>query len=274
MKISLCNEVIREMEFSAQCDFARKLGYEGLELAPFTLGETPHLLTTTERARLRQAAGNAGIEITSLHWLLVAPKGLSITSPDATVRQRTMEVMRRLVDLCADLGGTALVHGSPMQRNIAEGVAVRDAWGWASEIFAAAAEAAQQAGLTYCIEPLSPNQTNFVNSVAEAVEIVNAIKSPGLRTMIDCCSAGASEELTLPKLIDRWMPTGLIAHFHVNDPNRQGPGQGSLEFRPILAALKSHNYAGIVGIEPFDYVPDGPASAARAIGYLKGLMAG
>lgn len=122
MKISLCNEVIRELEFGAQCEFARKLGYDGLELAPFTLGENPHLLSSADRAALRRAAESAGIQITSLHWLLVTPKGLSITSPNASVRKQTTEVMCRLVDLCADLGGIALVHGSPAQRNLADGV--------------------------------------------------------------------------------------------------------------------------------------------------------
>ena len=110
MKIGLCNEVIREMNFSAQCDFARKLGYDGLELAPFTLDENPHKLTPGRRAELRSAIADTGIPITGLHWLLVAPKGLSINSPDAAVRHKTVEVMRGLIELCSDLGGKILVQ--------------------------------------------------------------------------------------------------------------------------------------------------------------------
>src|SRR5262245_58199691 len=120
LRFVLCNEVIRGLEFSAQCDFAQKAGYEGLELAPFTLGENPHLSGTAERQRLRRAASEAGIKITSLHWLLVAPKGLSITTADEAVRRQTIEVMRRLVGLCADLGGKTMVHGSPQQRSVGE----------------------------------------------------------------------------------------------------------------------------------------------------------
>ncbi len=105
MRIALCNEVIGELGVTAQCEFAAALGYDGLEVAPFTLGG--------ERKRLREVAGNAGIEIVGLHWLLVTPPGLSITSPDDTVRARTVDIMRRLVDLCADLGGRIMVHGSP-----------------------------------------------------------------------------------------------------------------------------------------------------------------
>ena len=76
----------------------------------------------------------------------------------------------------------------------------------------------------------------------------------------------------------RWMPGGHIAHVQVNDPNRRGPGQGAMAFAPILAALRrmmaAGHYRGIVAVEPFDYVPDGIASAARAIGYLKGVLEG
>ena len=272
LRFSLCNEVIRDLEFSAQCAFAQKTGYEGLEVAPFTLAENPHLIGTAERQQLRRAASDAGIEITSLHWLLVAPKGLSITTSDPAVRKQTIEVMRRLVGLCADLGSKALVHGSPQQRNVGQGEERQEAWKRASECFAAAAAEAQLAGVLYCIEPLSTRDTNLINSVAEAFECLKDINNPALQTMIDCCAAGSSEELPIPDLIDRWMPQGIIAHFHVNDPNRRGPGQGDLAFAPILAALNRHKYTGIVGVEPFEYVPDGPSSAARAIGYLRGAL--
>jgi len=272
LRFALCNEVIRDLEFSAQCDFAQKAGYEGLEVAPFTLAENPHLIGTAERRQLRRAASDAGIEITSLHWLLVTPKGLSITTADTAVRKQTIEVMRRLVGLCSDLGGKALVHGSPLQRNVGQNDDRQEAWKRACESFAAAATEAQSASVVYCIEPLSTRDTNFINSVAEASEFLKSTNNPALQTMIDCSAACSSEDLPIPELIDRWMPQGIIAHFHVNDPNRKGPGQGDLAFAPILAALKRHKYSGVVGVEPFDYVPDGPSSAARAIGYLRGVL--
>jgi D-psicose/D-tagatose/L-ribulose 3-epimerase len=68
------------------------------------------------------------------------------------------------------------------------------------------------------------------------------------------------------------MPGGVLAHVHFNDPNRRGPGQGAMRFTPILAALAAQRYDGWIGVEPFEYVPDGMGSAARAIGYLKGLV--
>lgn len=272
MKIALCNEVIREMEFAAQCAFAAELGYDGIELAPFTLADEPHLMPAAERARVRRAAEDAGVGIVSLHWLLVTPEGLSINAPDDGVRAKTAEVMRRLVGLCADLGGKILVHGSPKQRDVAEGDDPQDAWQRARDTFAAVAPEAEAAGVVYCVEPLARRETNFINTLSEAAAMVTAVDNPGLRTMIDTCAAAASEDLPVAELIDHWLPTGLVRHIQVNDRNRRGPGQGKDRFAPVFAALARHHYEGAVAVEPFEYLPNGAAAAARAIGYIRGIQ--
>jgi D-psicose/D-tagatose/L-ribulose 3-epimerase len=271
MRVSLCNEVIRELPIARQFEFARKIGYDGLEIAPFTLGEEPHLLPGTKRAQVRSTARDAGMAITGLHYLLLAPKGLSITSSDAAQRARTVDVMRRLCDLAADLGAHLLVHGSPAQRQLEAG---KEAEGrnYGAECFAAVADAANQAGVTYCIEPLAPADTQFVNTVEEAASIVRAIANPAVKTMIDCSAAARAEARAIPELLAQWLPTGLIAHIHLNDPNRRGPGEGDLAFAPILRALTAGGYRGMAAVEPFVYEPDGPSCAARAIGYVRGLM--
>jgi len=271
MLISLCNEVIRELPLPQQLEFARKVGYDGVEVAPFTLGDAPHLLPAAKRAEIRRAASEAGVAITGLHYLLLAPAGLSITSSDVAQRARTVEVMRRLCGLAADLGGKVLVHGSPAQRRLEPG---REAEGrrWAAECFAAVADAAAGAGVTYCIEPLAPPENELLTTVEEAATLVRAIDHPALRTMIDCSAAGRSEAQAIPDLIRRWLPTGLVGHIHLNDPNRRGPGEGDLAFAPILAALAEVGYRGMAAVEPFIYEPDGPSCAARAIGYVRGAM--
>ncbi len=93
------------------------------------------------------------------------------------MRRRTVEVMRALCALAGDLGARVLVHGSPDQRGSSP-VTRTKAASAGIDCFAAVAEAAAQAGVVYCIEPLSRNQTAFVNTVAEAAAIVRAIDSP------------------------------------------------------------------------------------------------
>jgi D-psicose/D-tagatose/L-ribulose 3-epimerase len=270
VRFALCNEVIRDLDFAAQCDFAASVGYDGLELAPFTLGEAPHRLGERDARALRRAACDAGIAITGLHWLLVAPAGLSITSADERVRRTTIDVARRLVDLCAALGGRVMVHGSPQQRRLdaadPDGGRRRG-----EESFARIAEHAQAAGVTYCIEPLAREETDFVTTVAEAAAIVTRIGNPALRTMVDARAAALAEALPVAELLDRWLPTGMVQHVHVNDRSKLGPGQGQDRFAAVLASLGRHAYGGVVAVEPFEYRPDGAAAAARAIGYLRGL---
>lgn len=278
MKISLCNEVLQPMPFEQQCALAAALGYDGLEVAPFTLAEDPTRITDAEAAAYTRIAADHGLEITGLHWLLVAPAGLSIVSGDAALRKRTTAVMERLAELCAAMGGRYLVHGSPKQRSVPSDSTPAQAWERAAECLARAARRAQACGVIYCLEPLSPRETDLINTVEQAVQMVESVGSPALRTMIDCSAAGQAESDSVPALIEHWIPTGYIAHMQVNDPNRQGPGQGNMAFAPILGSLlamqRQGHYPGVIAVEPFDYQPDGPGCAARAIGYLRGILEG
>jgi sugar phosphate isomerase/epimerase len=272
MRIALCNEVLQPLSFERQCKLAATLGYDGLEVAPFTLADIPGTLSDSQARIYRRMAEDAGLQVVGLHWLLVAPAGLSIVSPDAAIRERTTILMERLVELCALMGGRYLVHGSPRQRSVPAGDSRATALDRARECLARAAQAAQAHGVTYCLEPLARAETDLVNTVAEAVELVDAIASPAFKTMVDCSAAGQAEAEPVADLIRRWWPSGKLAHVQVNDPNRQGPGQGAMRFAPILAALHDVGYDGVLAVEPFDYRPDGPGCAARAIGYLRGLL--
>jgi D-psicose/D-tagatose/L-ribulose 3-epimerase len=278
MKFALCNEVLQPLAFEQQCKLAAQLGYDGLEVAPFTLADDPTRITQQQARAWRQVAADAGLQIFGLHWLLVAPAGLSIVSEDQALRDRTVGVMKRLTELCAGMGGHYLVHGSPKQRSAPAGSSKAQALARATECFAQVARVAQDCGVVYCVEPLSTRETDLINTVAEAARIVDEVNSPGLKTMIDCSAAGQVEQETIPTLMDRWMRSGHVAHVQANDPNRRGPGQGELRFAPIMDMLlrleREGAYRGIVAVEPFDYVPDGPGCAARSIGYLKGIAEG
>jgi D-psicose/D-tagatose/L-ribulose 3-epimerase len=271
MKLTLCSEVVRDLSFAEMCSFAAKVGYDGLELAPITLSREPHRLSAAKCAEARKIAEGSGIEITGLYCLMHAPDGLSITTGDPAARALTLEVIERLCDLCAALGGKYLVHGSSQYRRVdpadpagsrARGI----------EAFAHGAKCAAAAGVTYLLEPQRPSRTNFINTVAEAIEVVDAIGNPSLKAMLDCCSGSESESEALTVVLDRWLPTGKIGHLHANDANKRGPGQGALRFGEIVASLKRGGFTGAIGVEPFIYEPDGRTCAARAVGYMRGLL--
>jgi sugar phosphate isomerase/epimerase len=217
-------------------------------------------------------AADAGIAITGLHWLMNVPAGLSLTSPDPAIARRTRDHMLAMVELCADLGGSVLIHGSPDQRPLAHAPDRASAEEVALEHLRAAGEAAHQAGLTYCLEPLAPVLTDFVNTVEEALALVERAQTPGLVTMLDTSAAWGGEAEPPAAVLEKHLPGGKIGHIHFNESNRRGPGQGEHSFLPIVETLAAHGYDGLIGIEPFEYVPDGPTAAALACGYVRGLL--
>ena len=270
MKLSLCNEVLQPMAFEQQCAWAKAVGYDALELAPFTLADKPTTLTSASAHRFKAVAADHDLAISSLHWLLVKPDGLSMVTADAAVRARTLGFLRQLIEFAADCGATTLVHGSPKQRSPQAGQSVADATGQLESALAELAPHAKAAGVTYCIEPLSRAETPVINTVAEAAALVDRIGSSALRTMLDVSAASQAETEPVHEVLARYLASGHIAHVQCNDRNRRGPGQGDTPQAPVLQVLKAAGYVGWVAVEPFIYQPDGPACAAFSAGWLRG----
>jgi D-psicose/D-tagatose/L-ribulose 3-epimerase len=272
MKLTLCNEVLRELAFDEQCRYAAALGYQGLEVAPFTLADDPTHLGECEAKQLRAIAADHGIVISSLHWLLVKPEGLSLSTPDAALHRRTVDFLKRLIDFAAACDAQVLVHGSPKQRSPMPGQSVAAALARAEAGWSQLALHAESAGVVYCIEALSRLETPVLNTLAEAVAVVDRIASPALRTMLDMSAASQTETEAPAELLHRYLASGHIAHVQFNDRNRRGPGQGDTLQAPALRTLRELRYSGWLSVEPFDYHPDALACAAYCAGHMRGLL--
>jgi sugar phosphate isomerase/epimerase len=130
---------------------------------------------------------------------------------------------------------------------------------------------AQAAGVVYCLEPLGRFETPVINTVAEAAALVDRVGSPALRTMLDVSAASNSESEPVHEVLRRHLASGHIAHVQLNDRNRRGPGQGDTDQRPVLQVLKDQGYAGWMAVEPFEYLPDGPACAEASARHVRDL---
>lgn len=272
MKLALCNEMLRHLPFESQCAAAAALGYDGLELAPFTLADDPSTLAEADGERLRRVAAGHGIALCSLHWLLAKPDGLSLATPDAALHARTVQMLKRLIDFASACGAEVLVHGSPKQRSPLPGQSAEDALAQVEAGLAELAPHARAAGVVYCVEPLGPFETPVINTLAQAAAIVDRIDSPALRTMLDVSAASHAEADDVPGLLRRYLPSGHIAHVQLNDHNRRGPGQGATPIVPVLRTLRELGYRGWMAVEAFDYHPDAMGCAAFSAGYVRGAM--
>jgi sugar phosphate isomerase/epimerase len=266
MKFAVCNEIFQGWEIEAVLKYAASLGYNGVELAPFTLARTVMEISPGQRQEIRDDARRAGIEICGLHWLLAKTEGLHLSHPDRSVRDRTGEYLRALVDCCADFGGRVLVLGSPQQRNVMAEVTPEQAWEWATVTLTDAVRQAEERRVVLCIEPLAPKETNFINSAAQAIHFAQQFNSPAVKIVLDV-KAMCSESGPISKIIrDSWPH---FAHFHANDSNLKGPGFGKMDFVPIFDALKEKGYAGYVSVEVFNFEEGPEEIATRSLEYLR-----
>jgi D-psicose/D-tagatose/L-ribulose 3-epimerase len=270
LRLALCNEVLRHLPFEEQCRLAAALGYTGLELAPFTLAADPATLDDAEGARLRGIAADHGLAISSLHWLLVQPEGLSIATPDAALHARTVDFLAHLIRFARACGAAVLVHGSPRQRSPLPGQQLADALARCENAWARLSDTARDCGVVYCIEPLSRVETPLLNTVAEAAAVVDRIGSPALRTMFDLSAASQTETEPVEVVLAHHLASGHVAHVQLNDRNRRGPGQGATAVAPVLRVLREAGYAGWAAVEPFDYFPEPLACAAASAGHVRG----
>ncbi len=271
MKYALCQELFGDLDWAEQCRVMAALGYDGVEIAPFSFAARVTDLSAERRRAIRATAEDAGLAVVGLHWLLAKTEGFHLTTEDAAVRRATGEYLAELADCCADLGGSVLVLGSPAQRNLRPGVSREQAQANAAEVLAAAMPACAARNVTIAFEPLTPKETDFVNTCAEACALIDRVGHPNLRLHQDVKAMLGGESDDLPTLIARY--ADRVAHFHANDSNLLGPGMGETDFAPIFEALLRSGYDGFVSVEVFDYSPGSEAIAATSIEAMRAAEA-
>ncbi|MFQ3611148.1 MAG: sugar phosphate isomerase/epimerase family protein [Fimbriimonadales bacterium] len=266
MRYALCNEVLRHLSWEDACYQMAQVGYEGVEIAPFTFAESVLTLDSGTRALIRQTARLHKLEIVGLHMLLWSPPGLHVAHPDPAVRQRTADYIAALVEFASDIGARLMVFGSPKQRSSLPPFTPAESAQMWLETLQLALKRCEQVGVTILIEPLP--ETDVIQRLGEAVTLVQQANHRYLKTMLDVKSALAETD-DVAGLIRQYAP--WIAHVHLNDSNLRAPGYGETDFAPILSALKEIGYQGWCSLEPFDYSPSPEVMMAESLRYLKQL---
>jgi len=277
MKLATCNEPWKGVASIEEVfEIAGRIGFDGVEIAPFTLTEHVDDMSAARRKEIVKSAADAGVEIVGVHWLFISPKGLHLTSPDDSARQKTAEYIKSLATFCGDLGGKVMILGSPMQRNIEPPNTFEEGRQRAKEVLASCGDALAAAGVTLCFEALSPKETNFINNLDESTMLADEIGHPNIDVMVDM-KAMADMPGGIVETIKRF--GGRARHFHANHPSGKGvgmplaEGEGEpLDYAAILKALADSGFNGWISCEPFNYKPDPTIIAETAYKTLKENM--
>jgi len=266
----MCNEAFDKRPFAEGVRAIRCAGYTGIEIAPFTLAESPADVGAGQRREYRGVMAAEGLAFVGLHWLMVSSGGLHVTTPDSVLRQRSWNRVRQLIDLSADLGpGSVMVFGSPQQRSSTGGLSREEATQHFVDGLVSIAPLAESRGVTVLVEALPIGQSDVVQSLAEAAGIVRQIASPAIRTMFDVHNA-VDEAEPHAALVDRYFD--LIRHVHVNELDGSHCGAGGYDYRPVLETLARRGYTGWISLEAFDFSYGGERIAAESLRHLESVI--
>jgi sugar phosphate isomerase/epimerase len=246
MKFAICQELFEDTSWEEQCRIISEAGYTGIEVAPFSITHDIASVSDEELLQLKATAETFGLEIIGLHWLLAKTEGLYLTSPDPQVRQATADYLKVLAKACNVMGGRVLVFGSPFQRNLLPGVSTQQAMEYAAEVFKEAMPTFAAENVRLCMEPLTKKETDFINTCAEAVELMKLVDHPAFVLHQDVKAMLGAEADSIPDLIHRHRD--ICGHFHVNDTNLLGPGMGDTDYHPIMKALLDVGYEGWISV--------------------------
>lgn len=269
---AICNEVYKGWDFRDACKSIRSAGYTGIEIAPFTLADDPSTITPERRRECVAIMADEGLEFVGLHWLMVAPNGLHVTTPDHALRARSWEHIRTSIDLCADLmqSGGVMIFGSPKQRSSVGGLSAQEATRNYVNGLRSVAKHAEMRGVTLLIEALPPTDTDVVTTLDEAAAWVKEIDSPSIQTMFDSHNAVMEAE-PHATLVERHFP--LIRHVHVNEMDGKHPSKGNYDFKPVLRALRDRNYSGWISMEAFDFTFGSEVIANESLRHMEAEVA-
>jgi len=271
IRLAICNEMFEGWEVERICGTVAGIGYEGLEVAPFSLHDDARLMPADLRRRIRRALDASGLECAGLHWLLTKPPGLHIGTPDSSVRAETAAYVATLAEFCAELGGHEMVFGSPKSRDVPEGAKYEEYWRRSVDTIRAAAQGCEPHAVVIAMEPLARSISSFLNAAAEVRRFVAEVNHPLVKMTLDCYSMG--DEMVPRGQIVR--ETGaLCAHVHANDTTKREPGTGELDLGEVVSALRDVGYSGWMSLEVFEIDPDPETMARRGYSAMQTALAG
>lgn len=237
----------------------QEAGYDYIELpVADVMPEQPD----SEFDSVRQKLGEA--EIVPEAWNCLLPKDLRVTGPEVD-GYRLERFIRTAFWRIEELGGEIVVFGSGGARTVPEGFPMDEARDQIIEFLAMAGQVAGIHGITIVVEPLNKRESNIINSVPEAVEIMTAVGHPFVKVLADLYHIDEESQ----SLEDVLRAGDDLAHTHTADTGRLCPGTGSYPNADFIRMLKRIGYDERLSVECI--FRDWDVEPRKALEYLREL---
>jgi sugar phosphate isomerase/epimerase len=239
----LAVQIVLPADYTSNTDFRsdlrllQELGFSGVEL---NLAQPEKI----DLAAVRRFIGDFGLSLTQFaSGLSAKTAGLSLSSADKAVWQRSMAFCRQMIDRLAGSGTGMIVgflKGGPGQDR--EGAEARF-----TEAMAEIAPHAADLRVRLLIEATNRYESAVANDLAATVDLIRAQEGPYLGFLPDTFHMNIEEPETIAASLKRW--AGRYSALHLSDNNRRFPGFGAIDFNAVFTVLKETGYTGTVAIE-------------------------
>jgi len=240
-------------DLSASCARAAALGFDAIEIFARSAEE---LNAKDLKRLLRQHQIKLAALGTGAGWVV---RQLRLTDPDARVRARARAFIASLVDLAGSFGASAII-GS-MQGRTAGDVTREQAFDWLRQALEQLGPRAHALGVPLLFEPLNRYETDLVNSVADALELLKPLRTKNVKLLVDLFHANL-EEASIAQALR--LAGHELGHVHFADSNRQAIGLGHTDCAPIAQALHEMGFAGYLSAEILP-LPDSDTAAKQTM---------
>jgi protein FrlC len=246
------------------------IGYDGIEIGAASPHAYPDYLDAAARNEIRACLAANNLALSSM---LPAPgggPGFNVASPLEAERANALDQYRKVVDLCADLGGKTVIYVGGWQ---IFGTSREQAWDWSRDALGRIADHATGRGVTMVVEPTSAD-SNLIDSCDDALRMMREVARPNVKLMFDTYHALYRNEVSTD-YVERMGKD--LHHVHLADANRATPSdQGRADYRSIVRMLAAQGFDGYLTMEiGFDRRCVEPDRIARdAYAYVKMLVAG
>jgi protein FrlC len=242
------------------------IGYDGIEIGCAAPHAWPAHLPGTRRAELRSLMADVGLKPVSL---LPAPGGGPGNNPASLLaeeRKATIAHYKEVIDLAHDLGADRVLYICGWRSH---GTGFEQAWEWTRSALGEIAAHARDKGIAVSIEPTSAD-SNLVDTAGQALKLRAEVGLPNLKVMFDTFHALYRNEVSSDYVFEM---AEYLDHVHFADTNRLPPGEGTIDWHGVMAALKQIGFSGYITMEAgFNTRAVEPDRVARsALAFLKDL---
>lgn len=249
MKLSACTAAFGMADMKKIIDTSARLGYDAVEITAAL-----HLPVDSTKERRKEVLGwirDAGLVCSGFHYIFDGT--IRLLDTDQEMRKKSISYLKKVVDTASDMECPTIIVGSGGKTRSFEPEWDKEA-GVESMVntIRQVGLYAQEKGITLAVEAINRYETNFLNTLEEAVNFVNKVELPNVRTMADTYHLNI-EEVNPADTIRKYGHT--LANLHLADSNRQAPGDGHFDFASIAEALKETGFREYLSFEVFGLYP-------------------